>query len=266
MPRLVQATEASAARRRVYFQLVGTDGITPATGEAGGQPQVSYDGKTTIGGPTVGYTDTGVGTLTHIGSGRYYADLTTAAVATAGTEIETRYKSASTAECPGDSVQVVSFDPVDTLSDIRAKTDQIGPAAVTVSAPVDPSDGNRLTLTQGDDHTAGDRLPSWAISNYTGPSLADGTAKLRLLAIADYQTLGANAPAALEVTATVSQSGSTVTVTAAVTAAQSALLATYPPGDQTTHQYQLVATTSGGLVTSLLLGPATISRRIDPAS
>lgn len=103
MPRLIQANEATAARRRVYFQLVGTDGLTPATGEAGGQPQASLNGAA--------WTSALIGTLTDIGNGRYYADLTTAAVATAGSWLETRYKSASTAECPGDSVFVVSYNP-----------------------------------------------------------------------------------------------------------------------------------------------------------
>ena len=100
----IQASEATATRRRVYFHLVGTDGITPATGESGGQPQISTNGAT--------WTSTGIGTLTAIGNGRYYADLTTGAIATAGDRIETRYQSASTAECPGDSFRVVSHDPI----------------------------------------------------------------------------------------------------------------------------------------------------------
>lgn len=101
----VLANESTAAKRRVYFHLVQTDGITPATGEAAGQPQISSDGAA--------WTNTGIGTLTAIGNGRYYADLTQTAVQTVGTHIETRYKSASTAECPGDSVECVGFNPYD---------------------------------------------------------------------------------------------------------------------------------------------------------
>ena len=108
----IQASEATATRRRVYFHLVGTDGITPATGENGGQPQISTNGAA--------WTNTGIGTLTAIGNGRYYADLTTGAIATAGDRIETRYQSASTAECPGDSFRVVSHDPI------------AGPAAIDI--------------------------------------------------------------------------------------------------------------------------------------
>lgn len=108
MPVLVLANEATAGRRRVYFHCVdATDGITPETGEAGGQPQVSTNGGA--------FTNTGIGTLTHLGNGRYYADLTQALVATAGDSIETRYKSANTAETPGDSVRVVAFDPYDAV-------------------------------------------------------------------------------------------------------------------------------------------------------
>lgn len=106
---LIKSSETSASRRRVFFQLVdASDGMSPETGEAGGQPQVSINGGA--------WSDTGIGTLNAVGHGRYYAELTSTAVDSAGTLIETRYKSASTAECPGDSVQVVAFDPHDTAS------------------------------------------------------------------------------------------------------------------------------------------------------
>lgn len=103
MPLLIKAGEATAARRRIAFDLRGTDGITPALAEAGGQPQINIDGA--------GWTDTGVGTLVADGFGSYHADLTSGAVAVAGPVIRSRYKSAATAECPGDTVQVVAFDP-----------------------------------------------------------------------------------------------------------------------------------------------------------
>jgi hypothetical protein len=102
--RLIFANQSTDANRRVYCQLVdATDGMTPETGEAGGQPQVSTNGGA--------WTDTGIGTLTHIGNGRYYADLTQALVATAETWISVRYKSANTAEGICTSAHVVAFDP-----------------------------------------------------------------------------------------------------------------------------------------------------------
>lgn len=104
--KLIKANESNASRRRIYFHLVdGEDGITPETGEAAGQPQVSVDGSA--------WTDTGISTLTAIGHGRYHAELAQTLIAAAGLTIETRYKSANTAECPGDTVQVVAFDPHD---------------------------------------------------------------------------------------------------------------------------------------------------------
>jgi hypothetical protein len=112
---LVQVDEATAAQRRVYFHLVdATDGITAETGEANGQPQISSDGAA--------WTNAGIGTLSAVGNGRYYADLTAGAVDTVGTVIETRYKSDNTAESPGDTARVVSYDPnaVPTVSEIAS--------------------------------------------------------------------------------------------------------------------------------------------------
>ena len=97
----IEPNEATAANRRVYFQIVdATDGMTPETGEEGSQPQISTNGGA--------WTNTGIGTLVAIGNGRYYATLTQAAVATEGDVIESRYKSDNTAEMPGTTVQVQS--------------------------------------------------------------------------------------------------------------------------------------------------------------
>lgn len=126
---LVKANTATASYRRVFFQLVdATDGKTAETGEAGGQPQISTDGGA--------FTDTGIGTLTHCGNGRYYADVTQAAIATAGSRIETRYKSANTCESPGDTLQVVAFDPYDAnlgLTNLDAAVSTRAPSATALS-------------------------------------------------------------------------------------------------------------------------------------
>jgi hypothetical protein len=103
MPVLMLANEGTAIRRQVYLQCVdGVDGITPETNEAFNQPQISIDGGA--------WTNTGIGSLVSIGNGRYYATLAQS-VLQAGRRIETRYKSAATAEAVGDSIQVVAFDP-----------------------------------------------------------------------------------------------------------------------------------------------------------
>ena len=134
---------------------------------------------------------------------------------------------------------------------------------VTVSAPVDVGDEDRLTLIQGDDYSSADRLPTWSIADYAGPSLEGATGTLRLLKFADYEKKGGNAAAALEVAADVTQVNQDVTVTAPITSAQTASLDSTPPLDETTHQYHLVATTTSGEVVTLKLSPATVRRRIN---
>lgn len=101
---LVQQSEATAAYRRMYFHCVdATDGLTPETGEAAGQPQISVNG---------GAWGNTTNTLTAIGNGRYYVEITAAELGTLGI-IEGRYKSANTAEALGTTLQVVPYDPYD---------------------------------------------------------------------------------------------------------------------------------------------------------
>ena len=131
----ITANESTAAQRRVTFHCVDeTDGITAELGEAGGQPQVSVNGSP--------WQDTGIGVLVAIGNGRYYADLTQAIVGTPGDILSTRYKSANTAEAPGDSVQVVSYDPVvsatvvpaTSIPETQYSTDPVGRLAAVRAA------------------------------------------------------------------------------------------------------------------------------------
>lgn len=134
--KFVKQSESTASRRRVYFHLVGIDGITPATGEAGGQPQISSDGAA--------WTNTGISTLTAVGSGRYYADLSSGSVASVGVQIESRYRSANTAECPGDSALIVAFDLFD--------------AAALGLSNLDAAISSRSTLTDAGVWSYGSRL------------------------------------------------------------------------------------------------------------
>jgi hypothetical protein len=134
--KLVLANEPTALRRRAYFYCVdATDGITPETGEAAGQPQVSLDGAA--------WTDTGVGTLTHIGNGRYYADLTQTLVDNVGSTIGTRYKSANTTETVGDSFQIVAFNPFDS---VRLGLTSLPNAAADAAGGLPISDAGGLNL------------------------------------------------------------------------------------------------------------------------
>lgn len=94
-------SEGTAARRRFPVYLVdATDGITAETGEAGGQPQISKQGGA--------FANT-TATLTAIGNGAYYVELTATELNTLGL-IVVRYKSANTAEFNMDG-QVVGYDP-----------------------------------------------------------------------------------------------------------------------------------------------------------
>lgn len=87
-------SEGTAARRRFHLYLVdATDGLTPETGEAGGQPQISKNGGA--------FSNTSA-TLTSVGNGAYYVELTATELDTLG-GIMVRYKSANTAEFNGEA-------------------------------------------------------------------------------------------------------------------------------------------------------------------
>lgn len=98
----IKKNEATATLRRVFFHLVdATAGLTPETAEAGEQPQIS------IAGAAWGNT---TNVLVAIGNGRYYVELTQAETnQTPGTIIESRYKSANTAEALGSMVQITDL-------------------------------------------------------------------------------------------------------------------------------------------------------------
>ncbi len=102
MPRIIQENESDVTKRRLYFHIVNSDGISPSISESGGQPQISISGNI--------WTDSGIDTLTDIGNGRYYSTLDQN-VLIVGNHIESRYKSVNTAEVPGDSIDVVDYDP-----------------------------------------------------------------------------------------------------------------------------------------------------------
>lgn len=128
--RFIQGGETAAEKLRVFFDLRDVlDGVTPETGEAGGQPEISIDGGTSWAGSG------SISTLTRVGTtgGYYYAELDTDVVATSeiGVEILTRYKSNNTIETQGDRIRVVAYDPYT----LRFPVPQIS------GAPADPATG-----------------------------------------------------------------------------------------------------------------------------
>lgn len=84
----IQSSGTAAYRRFPLYLVDATDGITAETGEAAGQPQISKNGAA--------FANT-TATLTAIGNGAYYVELTTTELNTLGV-ITVRYKSAATAE------------------------------------------------------------------------------------------------------------------------------------------------------------------------
>lgn len=108
---LIRRNESIPDLRRIFFHLVdATDGITPETGEAGEQPQIS------IAGAAWANTD---GVLVAIGNGRYYVELILSETDYAhGTIIESRFKSADTAEALGSMVQISDDVLVSLVADL----------------------------------------------------------------------------------------------------------------------------------------------------
>ena len=84
---------------RAYFDVRLSDGLTPALDEAGNQPFVSINGGA--------FTDVGISVLTAIGYGRYYAQLDSGIITTAGDIIQTVYIGVITTQTSGDTFQVV---------------------------------------------------------------------------------------------------------------------------------------------------------------
>ena len=94
-----RADPAEAHRRFYLFLVDATDGITPETGENGGQPEISLNGAA--------FANT-ADTLVAVGNGAYYITLSIGEISTYGWII-VRYKSANTAEFQG-LAQVIALE------------------------------------------------------------------------------------------------------------------------------------------------------------
>lgn len=213
----VLASQATAARRRIFFDLRLLDGISPATTEAGGQPQISTDGGA--------WTNTGIGTLSAIGQGRYYADLDQGSVATAGHAIETRYKSGNTAESPGDSIRVVAFDPdsaasLGLSSLVSAASDASTAAAQSTTAATQATTAATQSTTAASQSTAGASSAATAASQASTAATNTGTLLTNLSAVASNASTAAtqSTTAASQATAAASSaSTAAIQATAAAT-------------------------------------------------
>lgn len=109
--RNIKVGETTAELLRAYFDVRLLDNLSPALSESGGQPEYSINGAS--------FNPVGIGTLTAVSYGRYYAQVSSGIITTPGDVIRTRYKSSLTAECFGDTFQVVDSDgsiPDDNIS------------------------------------------------------------------------------------------------------------------------------------------------------
>lgn len=142
----VRRNEATAAKRRLYFDLVDvTDGFTPELLEADGQPQISTDGSA--------WSVTNVGALTHSGNGRYYADVAQAALLINRGLIFGRYKSAATREARSLNVLDVGGDLKELIAAFTNTTEL---DAKTGDLTVMNADGTTPMFIITDEEMAGD--------------------------------------------------------------------------------------------------------------
>ena len=151
----------------VYFDVFLSDNVSPALGEAGGQPESLLNAGT--------FSSNGIGVLTSQGYGRYSATLNTSELSVAvGDVIRTRYKGAATAEAFGDTFVVVSSD------------NDVPPDDVSVSyygslAHADLFFANRLNVRKWTNSSNADKIKALTMStqiidrlNFSGDKANDG--------------------------------------------------------------------------------------------
>jgi len=103
---IIYRSEASASLRRVPLWLVGSNGTSPATAEAGGQPQVTWYGR-----PAATANTTATLSLISANAGEYYVELAASEVSALGM-FSVQYRSANA--IPNSTYgQIVNFDSGD---------------------------------------------------------------------------------------------------------------------------------------------------------
>jgi len=144
------------------------------------------------------------------------------------------------------------------LDDILAKTNLIGSVNVEVTSPVSAS--GEVEIVAGSDYDADQgRALEWSYT--TTVDHTDATATLQVLATSDYLA-GTGTWASLG-TVTVAVSGGTATVTAELTAEQTAALSTAPALDEANYTYHLRVSASGGNTIHDVIGALTVLRSLD---
>jgi hypothetical protein len=145
---------------------------------------------------------------------------------------------------------------------VLAKVNQIGTATVTYTSPV--ADDGAFDIIGGDDYLAADnRAIELTVEDYSGPDLTSATGEFRIMNAFEFDTT-TDTDGDLVVSATVSGgSGTTITMTADLTSAQTTAMQQSPPRLPQNYDYRFVAETAGGSVVTLSTGTVTVQKGIE---
>jgi hypothetical protein len=155
-----------------------------------------------------------------------------------------------------DTIQIAAA-----VAAIAIQTARIGSSAVTWQSPVTPT--GKIVLTRGDTYIGARSLP-FTKTNWVGPDLDGAPAVFRVTPLADWQA--GTGVAAFEAACTLAQSGTTVTTTVELTAAQTEALGSDPAAAN--WHYAIVVDALGDPPQTLTVfeGPAHVEQRIGPAT
>jgi len=149
------------------------------------------------------------------------------------------------------------------LDAIGLKTATIGSGRITYASTV--GEAALATIWAGDDYRAADGTQfSITVTDYAGPSLATATAVLRIMDSVQYLSAvdGVSVKADLEVPATITTNGTTITLAADLTAAQTAALTTSPPAAGRNYIYEFVCTLANTHVGYRTHGQLTVKKAV----
>lgn len=127
--------ESKAERRKVFFALNAAFNDNEVTTAAGSQPQISINGS--------GFTGDGISTLTHVGSGQYYATLEKSALRQPGDLIVPIIAVGSNIY-EGDNVQVVGPRTNDTHDAYI-----VGATGINMSLPINKLNRHVIAKANG---------------------------------------------------------------------------------------------------------------------
>jgi hypothetical protein len=149
------------------------------------------------------------------------------------------------------------------LDAIGLKTATIGSGRITYASTV--GEAALATIWAGDDYRAADGTQfSITVTDYAGPSLATATAVLRIMDSVQYLSAvdGVSVEADLEVAATTTIDGTTITLAADLTAAQTAAFKTSPPAAARNYVFEFVCTLANTHVGYRTHGQLTVKKAV----